>query len=273
MSQDFCNYRTRRRHGVRRNSTGSVLAEGTAGVVILASIAVPLLVYLVNLATQLLLQEKVAHIANQAAQAVDDKRYWLGLPRPGYDQAMATEKATAIAKDLCRRVGLQNASVDVRFDDSNTEYDITTCDVNVNAVAQIPFRTVVFGYDFASLFPGNIKARGVATHAKIIPYALIHMDAPHAIDQVYRRPLGYNERDVAVIPAYGFFYTAVAGTTTMPTPYGKGLAPGLSPENFFSMNHYHLKKTDIEHVLATGEDVQLSGWHPGHLINSREVNF
>ncbi|MBX9671588.1 MAG: hypothetical protein K2X93_28625 [Candidatus Obscuribacterales bacterium] len=273
MSREHRNQSMRRRSGANRNCMGSVLAEGTAGIVILASVAVPLVVYLVNLATQLLLQEKVAHIANQAAQAVDDKRYWLGLPRPGYDQSLATEKAKAIAQDLCHRIGLQNASVDVRFDDSNTEYDITTCDINVNAVAQIPFRTVVFGYDFASLFPGNVKARGVATHAKIIPYALIHMDAPHAIDQVYRRPLGYNERDVAVLPAYGFFYTAVAGTTRMPTPYGKGLAPGLSPENFFSMNHYHLKKTDIEHVTATGDDIQLSGWHPGRVINGKEVTF
>lgn len=266
-------YYGRKNRAKSRRQQGSILAEGVAGIFILASVIVPLLIYLVNLASQLMLQERVAHIANEAAQTIDDKRYWIGLPRPGFDQAVASEKATTLAQDLCQRVGLQNASVTVTFDDSNPDFDVTVCDVNVNAVAHIPFRTVVFGYDFAGLFPGNIRARGVASHAKIIPYALIHMDAPHGIDESTRRPLGFNQRDVAIIPAYGFFYTAVAGETKTGTPYGKGLADGLSPENFFSMNHYHLKKTDVEHVMATGEDVQLSGWHKDRVINGKGVTF
>ncbi len=257
----------------RRLSNGTVLAEGAAGVVVLSAVIVPMLIFFANMAAQLVLQEKVSNIANQAAQSVDEQRYWIGLPRPGFNQSVASDKATAVAEALCRRVGLQNASVSVSFDDSNPDYDLTVCDVNVNAVSDIPFRTVLFGFDMASLFPGNVRARGVASHAKIVPYALIHMDAPHAIDQSTRRPLGFNERDVAVIPCYGFFYTAVAGETKVGTPYGKGLAPGLSPENFFAMNHYHLKKSDVTHVMATGEDIQLSGWHKQHVINGREIHY
>jgi hypothetical protein len=254
----------------RRAATGSVLAEGAAGVVVLTAVIVPMIIFMANLAAQLMLQEKVAHVANQAAETVDEKRYWLGAPRPGYNQQRATDHAKQVAQELCKRIGLQNASVNVTFDNSNPEFDVTVCDINANAIAQIPFRTEVFGYDMARLFPGNVNARGVASHAKVTPYALIHMDAPHGVDQSTRRPLGFNERDVAVIPAYGFFYTAVGGVSTTGTPYGKGIA-NLQPENFFAMNHYHLKKSDVEYVAETGNDVQLSTWNRQHVISGRET--
>ncbi|MBX9724640.1 MAG: hypothetical protein K2X81_24765, partial [Candidatus Obscuribacterales bacterium] len=90
-------------------------------------------------------------------------------------------------------------------------------------------------------------------------------------DQVYTRPLGLNRRDVAVIPAYGFFNMMVAGQG-QGTPYGKGIAP-LQPENFFAMNHYHLKKADVDYVNETGTEIPLSGWHPGRVINGQQVTF
>ncbi len=245
-----------------RNSSGSAIVEGTCGTVLILGIAVPLFLFFGNVAAQLSLQAQVSHIANQAAQACDNGRYWLGQPRPGFTEQVASEEATAVAQELCERVGLKGASVNVKFESNNPNFDVTVCDVNVNAVGKIPFRTTAFGFDLAKLFPGNVSARGVAAHAKVKPYALIHMDAPTREDQSVTRPLGYNERDVAVIPAYGFFYNASAGApNTIATPYGKGLAPNLSPENFIAMNHYHLKKTDIEHVMATGQDVPISAWH------------
>lgn len=256
-----------------RAGNGSTLIEGTAGIVVVSLVVVPMLVFFANLAAHLLLQAKVAHIANQAALTVDDSKYWLGMPRPGFTETVASDKATNVARELCKRVGLKDASVNVTFETDNSDFEVTICDVNVNAVSQIPFRLNIFGFDMASLFPGNISARGVASHAKVQPYALIHMDAPHIVDEVNRRPLGFNQRDVAVIPAYGFFYNAVAGETTTPTEYGKGLAKNLSPENFFAMNHYHLKKSDVDYVLETGKDVQLSSWHPGRTINGQVVTF
>ncbi|MDZ4832813.1 MAG: hypothetical protein SGJ27_03335 [Candidatus Melainabacteria bacterium] len=262
--------RTPERKANHRAASGSVLIEGVSGLSILVAVIVPMIIFMANLAAQLMLQEKVAHVANQAAGTVDQKRYWLGAPRPGYDQEKASENAKAVAQELCKRIGIQNASVSITFDNSNPDFDITVCDINANAVTEIPFRTEVFGYDMARLFPGNVSARGVASHAKVAPYALIHMDAPHGMDESTRRPLGFNQRDVAVIPAYGFFYTAVAGVTKTPTPYGKGIA-NLAPENFFAMNHYHLKKSDVEHVVATDEDIQLSGWHKQHVISGKEI--
>jgi hypothetical protein len=259
--------------GTRRQASGSIIVEGTCSLLLLAGVIIPLLIFSVNLAAQLILQAKVSHIANQAAQAVDDGKYWLGMPRPGYDQEQASHKATAVATTLSKRLGLPNASVTVSFDSTATDYDLTVCDVNVNAIALIPFRLTIFGFDMARLYPGNVNARGVACHAKVKPYALVHMDAPHAIDESTRRPLGFNQRDVAVMPAYGFFYTAVGGETKIGTPYGKGLADNLSPENFFAMNHYHLKKSDVEHVLATGEDVQLSGWNKNKVINEKDASW
>ncbi len=267
------NYRFTKKPSVRtkhRNSAGSVLAEGVSGLSMLVAVIVPMLIFMANLAAQLMLQEKVAHVANQAAETVDEGRYWLGAPRPGYNESKASENAKVVAQELCKRIGLQNASVRITFDNSNPDFDVTVCDINANAISQIPFRTDVFGYDMASLFPGNVSARGVASHAKVAPYALIHMDAPHGMDESTRRPLGFNQRDVAVIPAYGFFYTAVAGVTKNPTPYGKGIA-NLAPENFFSMNHYHLKKSDVEYVVATGNDVQISSWHKQHVIDGKEI--
>lgn len=270
MRRDYQLTRKARKPRQYRVATGSVLVEGVSGLSILVAVIVPMIIFMANLAAQLMLQEKVAHVANQAAETVDEKRYWLGAPRPGYDQNKAAENAKAVAEALLHRIGLQNASVHITFDNSNPDFDITVCDINANAITQIPFRTDVFGYDMAPLFPGNVSARGVASHAKVAPYALIHMDAPHGMDESTRRPLGFNQRDVAVIPAYGFFYTAVAGVTKLPTPYGKGIA-NLAPENFFAMNHYHLKKSDVEHVVATGEDIQLSGWHKQHVINGKEI--
>ena len=252
----------RARKSVKRSASGSAIVEGTCGTVLILGIAVPLLLFFGNVAAQLSLQAQVSHIANQAAQACDDGRYWLGQQRPGFTEQVASEQATAVAQDLCERVGLKGASVNVKFESNNSEFDVTVCDVNVNAVGKIPFRTTAFGFDLAKLFPGNVSARGVAAHAKVKPYALIHMDAPTREDQSATTPLGFNQRDVAVIPAYGFFYNASAGSpNTIATPYGKGLAPNLSPENFIAMNHYHLKKSDIEHVIATGQEVQLSAWH------------
>lgn len=257
----------------KRANHGSVIVEGTCGVMLLIAVVVPLLLFCANVAVQLILQAKVSHIANQAAQVADEGKYWLGVPRPGYDQRTASEKASAVATAMCKELGLPSASVNVTFDDKNPDFDITVCELNVNAIASIPFRLTIFNFDFARLFPGNVSARGVASHAKITPYALVHMDAPHRIDQSTRTG-AFNERDVAVLPAYGFFYQAVAGNTAVPqTPYGKGLAPNLTPENFFAMNHYHLKKSDIEFILRTGRDVQLSGWHKERRIDNRSVSF
>jgi hypothetical protein len=270
------NSRTRHRRNVcnlSRAARGSIILEGTCSILLLAAVIIPLLIFSVNMAAQLILQAKVSHIANQAAQTIDDGKYWLGMPRPGYDQDQASQKATNVATALSKRLGLPNASVTVSFDGSSEDFDLTVCDVNVNAIALIPFRLTIFGFDMARLFPGNVSARGVACHAKVKPYALVHMDAPHAIDESTRRPLGFNQRDVAVMPAYGFFYTAVGGETKIGTPYGKGLAPNLSPENFFAMNHYHLKKSDVDHVMATGEDVQLSGWNRDKVINEKPVSY
>ncbi|MBY0551715.1 MAG: hypothetical protein K2W95_30810 [Candidatus Obscuribacterales bacterium] len=258
----------------RRKASGSVIVEGTCGVMLLIAVIVPLLLFCANVTIQLILQAKVSHIANQSAQIADEGKYWLGVPRPGYDQRIASDKATAVASAMCKQMGLPDASVVVAFDDRNPDFDITVCDLNVNAVGSIPFRLTIFNFDLARLFPGNVSARGVAAHAKIKPYALVHMDAPHRIDQSTRTPLGFNERDVAVLPAYGFFYQAVAGNSSVPqTPYGKGLAPNLTPENFFALNHYHLKKSDIEYVVKTGQDVQLSGWHKDRRIDNRSVSF
>lgn len=253
--------------GKLRRANGSVVLEGLGGVILITGIFIPLLIFFANIAAQLTLQAQVGNIANQAAQVSNAERYWLGLPRPGFSESIAADKATALAQKLCEQIGLRAASVSVIFDNSHEDYDLTICDVNVNAAGRIPFRLTVFGFDMARLFPGNVSARGVGAHAKVQPYALIHMDAPTIDDQSTRRPLGLNQRDVAVIPAYGFFYNATGqpGNPNV-TPYGKGVA-NAAPENFMAMNHYHLKKSDIDHVVTTGEDIALSGWNRAHVYN------
>jgi hypothetical protein len=161
----------------RNNRTGSVLVEGCVGSIIITVLAMAILIFFVNMAAQLSLQAQVAHIADETAKATDEYRFWLGQPRPGFDESAASEKATLIATTLANRVGLGGASVVVSYQ-KNLNLELTTCQVNVNAMAKIPFRLTLFGFDFASLFPGNVSAQGVAAHAKVKPYAIVQMDAP-----------------------------------------------------------------------------------------------
>lgn len=257
----------------RANQRGSVLVEGCVGSVIITAIAVSIFVFFVNMAAQLFLQAQVAQIADETAKATDEYRFWLGQPRPGFSENSASEKATNIARALCERVGLGGASVVVTYEKFEN-VELTNCQVNVNAVAKIPFRLTLFGFDFASLFPGNVSARGIAAHAKVRPYAVMQMDAPHGDkDQSVTRPLGFNERDVAVIPVYGFFYNATGTAGAATTPYGKGIAKNLTPENSFALNHYSLKKQELEYVQRTKGDVFVNGWNPVRRIDNQTIVF
>lgn len=262
---------TKSRAQVRR-ATGTHIVEGTCAFVLLTSISAPLFLYFANMSAQLVLKTQVASIAMQASQACDEGRYWMGQPRPGFTKAQAEAKARDVANKLCRRVGLNGATVSVSVE-PNFDYDLTICDVAVNAPNKIPFRVNFFGVDLAKLFDGRAAARGVSAHARIKPYALVHMDAPTIDDESHTRPLGFNQRDVAVIPAYGFFYNATGTPGALVTPYGEGIAPDITPENGFSLNHYHLKKSDVDKVLKENKDVALTSWNRSRRINDQAVNF
>jgi hypothetical protein len=248
------------RLGHYRLSSGSVIAEGVAGSCLIILIGVALFVFFANVAAQLSLQAQVAAVADQTAEAVDAYRHWLGQPRPGFTEEMGSQRADSIANELCQRLGLGTATVTVSYQDTES-LDCTRCLVNINAVARIPFRLAFFGFNFAGLFPGNVTAVGTASQAKVQPYAIVQMDAPSHSTQT--------ARDVAVMPAYGFFYNATGADGVIGTAYGNGIADNLTPENSFSLNHYHLKREDVEYVQTTGNDSTINAWNKTRLINGQ----
>ncbi|MBX9720777.1 MAG: hypothetical protein K2X81_05245 [Candidatus Obscuribacterales bacterium] len=254
-----------------RSQSGSVLIGAVLVTLGFVVVALPVIIFYANLSTQLTLQGTAAHIATQAASVVDDYRYWLDAPRPGFNQAQAIQTASNAAKSMCEQVGIKDSKVKITFETDSAGNDLTVCTLEANASERLPSKANLFGFDMSSYFNGKLNVRGCTVHSKIPAYAITHMDAPTVDDQVNSRPLGLNRRDVAVIPNYGFFNMMVAGEG-QPTYYGKGIAP-LAPENFFAMNYYHLKKSDLNHVSVAGNEVPLAGWHPTRLIDGKKETF
>lgn len=255
----------------RRGQGGGLLVLSVCILVLFLLIVSPFFFFLANLSAQIVATGDSQHIAKQTAGIIDDYRLWLDAPRPGYDEDKATEIARAAAEAMCAKSGMKLESIGFNLSTDANGMQRTMCSVGVNARNRFPFLIAAGAFDMNSYFTGKIQAVGYTEHSNPQkPYSIIHMDAPHStVDESIKRPLGFNQRDVAVLPAYGFFYTAVAGETKNPTPYGAGLAPNLDPENFFALNHYHFKKTDLEYVVTTGNDVLNNSWHVTRKIDGK----
>jgi len=256
----------------RRGQGGGLLVLSVCILVLFLLFASPFLFFFANLSAQIVVTDDSQHIAKQAAGIIDDYRFWLDAPRPGYDEGKASEIARTAAEAMCAKAGMKLESIGFGATTDANGTQRTMCSVNVDARKRFPFLISVLAFDMNSYFSGKVQALGYTEHSNQRAYSIIHMDAPHqSIDEVHKRPLGFNQRDVAVLPAYGFFYTAVAAVTTNPTPYGAGLAPNLVPENFFALNHYHFKKSDFEYVVTTGKDVTNNAWHVTRLIDGKWI--
>lgn len=259
------------KHVFQRSQRGGALVLSVCFTFLVLLISAPVTIFFANSSTQLTVQSQASQIAKEASQVVDDYRYWLDAPRPGFDSGKAQATATEAACKMGETVGLKNTTVRFTYEKDRRGNDLTVCHLKADASERFPARVNIFGFDMAKIFSGQVEITAHTSHSQIKPYALIHMDAPRREDQSVTRPLGFNERDVAVIPAYGFFYKAVAGSSGNPTPYGKGLAKNLETENFRAMNHYHLKKTDIETALS-GKDVKGNSWHPQR-VNDKQLSY
>jgi hypothetical protein len=261
-----------RRH--RISMTGGVLVEASVSVILIIAVCIPLIIFGVNLAFQLLYQSQIAHIANETARVVDESRYWLGLPRPDYDEnakEATINRAKKAAESMCRKIGFPGVSATIEVV-SEDDLDLTICSLNVNAIARIPFRLVLFNYDFAQLFPGNISARGVAAHAKTQPYAVMHLDCPvepsgHPNGYVFGPGEGPPlNRGVAVIPAYGFWHHVPPDHGKL-GPYGKlggfqGTGDIKPPRQFAAMNMVGFtSRNELLRVLKPNPDGTLPGPH------------
>src|SRR5688572_14209448 len=93
-----------------RNQRGGVIVEGAVGICLFFFFAMPVMIFLCNVSCQLICQAQIAHIANQSAQVINDQKYWLGLPRPGYDNDTGKTDAENAAKKMCEKVGFKDAS-------------------------------------------------------------------------------------------------------------------------------------------------------------------
>lgn len=268
-----------------RSQRGEGLIGGVAGTILFIAIALPVGIFFVNVAIQLTIQSQLSHIANQAAIVVDAHRYWLGLPRPGFNAAEAEQKADKAARTLCQAIGLPPLRVDVQLDPPGSDPDIriTQVDVTVDITRAIPFRINLFGYDFGKLFPTALAARGVSANANVRPYALMHFEAPATVDGDQRgsnrSPVFANNRETAFIPVYAFGLKSAAGQKdTVLTRYDHpdnhgdltAQAQQLSnPENFISFNHYNLIKEDLTALNTdTLKQLPLSGWHGQRFFGS-----
>ncbi len=220
------------------------MAEGAAGTIFFIAIAVPIGIFFSDVAAAQLCQAQASHIANQACKVANSRKYWLGMRRPGYTESAARAEIEEVANTVCNTVGMGFVNATVAFDDRSTEFDLTVCELNFNAIGKIPFRLNVFGFDLAQLFPGNVHVKSVAARAKITQYAVLEIDAPspskNAIDPNNNAVLN-QWRDVVTMPVYGYFQDvpvlAAPYTDTTPgTAIGYGLADMSTAENFFAYN-------------------------------------
>lgn len=270
-----------------RSEEGSTIIGGVAGFILFIGIAAPVSLFLVNCTIQLVLQQQLSYIANQAAIGVQDpSRYWLGLARPGFDLLGEKEKIEKQTKRLCEQVGLRPTKVDVIVEPPNNgnEVSVTQVDLTVEVTQRSPFRIQVFGFDFSRIFASSLSARGVAiSSANVKPYALMHFEAPATVDGdqrgKFKSEIGANLRETAFIPIYGFGLKTVAGVAdTQITRYdggpnGGGINQDLDPENFVSFNHYNLIQQDVD-SLASGalDQVKSSGWHTQRKFGNQASN-
>ena len=268
----------------KRSNRGSLIVETPLAIAFIAAVVVPLLIFATNLAFQLIFQSQVAHIANEAARTADEGRYWLGLRRPDADveankESIDNARDAAIA--MCNTLGLPGASV-VVTQRQEGNVDLTVVTVNVNALSKIPFRSEIFGVDFAALFPGNISARGVSAHAQVQPYAVMHIDCPVPIkptDIVYRAGEGPPlNRGVAVLPAYGFWHQVPRdhGVPGDYLPLGgfKGTAPINNPSQFAAINlGGYIPRNDLIDKIVRNPDGTIQPALPPGQIAPGQGNF
>lgn len=244
-----------------RQQTGSALILTVIVVTAIVAITLPVVVFYANMSTQARLQSQARHVAAQTAVVVDDYKYWLDAERPGWNESEARAQAEKAARVMGNKLGLERVAAVITFDKDAQNNSITRCRLVGDASKLFPLRPNIFGFDMAAQFSGRVDVTGEHVHSNIQPYSLIHMDSPTREDEVLTRPLGFNQRDVAVIPAYGLFYTAVGGETKVGTPYGKGIAENLTPDNFRALNHYHLKKVDLDTVIEKNQEAHLTSYN------------
>ncbi|MBY0551717.1 MAG: hypothetical protein K2W95_30820 [Candidatus Obscuribacterales bacterium] len=252
-----------------RSQFGGGIVLAVTFLVLFLAAGLPVFAFVANASAHMAIQADIRAIAAQTAQVMDDQQYWLEAPRPGVDMAKASGIAKAAASAMCQQVGLDTKRVRITYSTDASGGQTTVCELEVDATKRYPLRLNFPMFDMKSIFPERLTVQGSNEHSPLPPFALIHTDAPTRIDESTRTPLNFNQRDVAVLPAFGFFYKAVAGSTVPGPPYGKGIYQDLTPENFMAMNHYHLKKVDLERVLRTGQDVQLNGWHAERVYDGK----
>jgi hypothetical protein len=217
-------------------------------------------------------QAQVSFIANQACQVADNRKYWLGKERKGFsaaDSEAITTAAAEHAREMCTMLGLTNVNPTVSFDNASDgnhpKFDLTICTIEVKD-AKIPFALNVMGFDLARLFKGNFVGRGICTHPKISPYAVLEIDAPAVVEDK-TEALATKDRDIAVIPVYGFFKQNLASGSSQNEDYGCGHAPTEDALNFFALNSHPVPKSEIKQMVAgTWPNSWPVTWHPTHKI-------
>ncbi|MBX9670575.1 MAG: hypothetical protein K2X93_23435 [Candidatus Obscuribacterales bacterium] len=226
----------------RRASHGAVLAEGVVGTIIFILISVPLLIFLGNMSAHLLYVGQLSAVASNLAWVACKKDGdWLGLPRPNTYKNPRNQDYSALAQQMCSKLGIKNASARVSVDQSFGDATIYTCDLNANVF--VPFPITFFGFNFAQLFPGSVSARGVSAVPLIQPYAMVKIDGP-IIDNPATKTGNVNKRLICYLPAYGF---SREGETTQEPPLGTPYHD-RRPDNCVSLNHWPLDKEMLDYM-------------------------
>ncbi|MBV8174277.1 MAG: hypothetical protein JO151_06890 [Verrucomicrobia bacterium] len=127
-----------------RTSSGQGMAEGVAGLVIFCFVFVGCLMLFLNTVVLSDYYRKLQMAATEAAKSIDSQRYWLGSPRPDYDQGKAEQNAHDLADFILTSSGLpksSNFSVDYPQKPSNipgqSALQLTRVTVTVNQLRTV----------------------------------------------------------------------------------------------------------------------------------------
>lgn len=210
---------TRNRGINKTRSSGQGMIEGAAGSVIVTLVFVYLIMLGVNIYSAVVYSQRLQFVANSAAEAYNQRRFWLGTIRPTWKPEEAERAAKRVASELLNQLDLPPATELSFRNVMGNDYSYTEAKLKVGGL-KIP-------YTVDKVFPSVIElgVTGLAAEASAPPYASFRAVVPieGQVDAFGRSTT--KRYHVAALPSFGFS----TGTTALARPFNERPAASGAP--------------------------------------------
>jgi hypothetical protein len=194
----------------QRAAQGQAIVEGVFATWLIITVAVGLILLLVNVGTLFLYQDKLNRVAQEAAKQIDGAKYWLGAERDDFDknQADYEQYAENIANNAAQQLGLGTVTWD------KPQYSTQT--IGSREVTLVRTRCTITSIPLMGGFTlplAGLSGVGVACDNAWPPYATCLME-------VEDLKSGDPSAGKAIeVPVYGCMTHSAAGFADNTTPY------------------------------------------------------